>query len=107
MIVMPHSNQNLIAIAHGVMAAKLAGVTPPRLLVSPDPEDFEAVAEYVHAVARIMDEWMLRVGNEVQSNSTVKIDMGCFTGTFTDAVEGWALAEINREAEALREDRAA
>lgn len=101
------TSPNPIRDAHNLMVTKLDCVTPPRLLTNPDPEDFEAVAEYIHAVARIMDEWMLNVGTDVQSNSTVRTDIDQFKGTFTDAVEGFALYEIQREAEALREDRAA
>src|ERR1043166_7634564 len=104
---MPHSAQNLIAAAHAVMCAKLAAITPSRITINPEPDEFEATAEYIHAVCRVMDEWILRVGQEVQSNASVRIDIDQFRGTFTDAVEGQAIFECEREAETLREDRAA
>lgn len=96
-----------IAMAHLTMVAKLAAIKPPRIYVSPTPDEFGAVADYIEAVARIMDEWHLLVGEEVKSNSTVRIDMTLFTDVFRDATEGLSVFEAERPGKALNEDRGA
>jgi hypothetical protein len=93
--------------AHTLMVTRLATIAPPRIYINPDPEDFEAVSEYLMAVARVVDQCLLSVGQEVQSNASVRINLDLFTNTLRDEIEGNAVFEVLREAETIKEDRVA
>lgn len=96
--------QNPINDAHNTMIFRLAALIPPRIYVNPDPCEFENTADYLCDVARIVDQWLLAVGREVNSNTSVRIDMSLFTDQVLGAVEGNATYECTRAAEALAED---
>jgi hypothetical protein len=93
--------------AHTLMVTRLATIIPPRIYINPDPEDFEAVSEYLMAVASVVDQCLLSVGQEVQSNASVRINLDLFTNTLRDEIEGNAVFEVLREAETIKEDRVA
>lgn len=101
------TNARPIAAAHAAMVAKLAAIIPPRLYASNDPEDFEATADYLLAVARVVDGMIRAVGEEVKSSANVRIDMDCFTDTLTHSLEGFATFEITRAADEIKAERAA
>ena len=101
---MPVISGNPLAKAHEAMVRELSRVVVPRIDVSPVPEQMEDVADYIERTARMFDRWLLKVGEELQSNATVNIDMSVFTDQFLGAVQGNATHECDREAEALRED---
>lgn len=87
--------------AHKAMVAKLAALTPPRIYIEPEPEDFENVRDYLADAREIINAWLSEVGKEVQSNAIVKLDMGQFSIEGLSDCEG----ECNRAAAALAEDR--
>lgn len=98
---------NPIRDAHAFMVQRLAALIPPKLYADNDPEDFEATTEYLLDVARIVDEMILSVGREVKSSASVNINLDVFTDCLRDQLEGNATFEISREAENIREERAA
>jgi len=93
--------------AHELMLAKLCALRPPHITVNPDPEEFQATQEYLLNVARIVDAMIIEVGREVQSNSSLRIDLKLFENVLTDALEGFAVYEIEREIDDMKEERAA
>jgi hypothetical protein len=102
----PTQPTNPIALAHAAMVGAIARVVCPQLDVSPQPEEFEDVADYLIRVAQAMDIWLTEIGEIAQSNATCKLDKKCFTGIFEAAVDGFATFELDREAEVLRENEA-
>lgn len=94
-----------LAKAQAVMVGELARLAAPRLHVNPLPEEFEDVADYLLRGARIIDAWIKEVGLEVRSAAVTNIDMGPFTEQVVGALQGNAMFEIDRAAEALREER--
>lgn len=96
-----------IKAAHELMLAKLCALNPPRLTVSPEPDQFEAVSEYLLDVARIVDAMILEVGRDVKSNASRNIDLRYFDNVLRDGLEGFAVYSITEEIEALKEERAA
>jgi hypothetical protein len=97
--------KNPIAVAYVAMLDQLRTLAVPHISVSPDPEQFEDVADFGLRVAQCFDRFWKSVGDEAQSNATCNLDMKCFTNTLTDAMQGWATHEFDREAAALREER--
>jgi hypothetical protein len=97
--------KNPIAMAYAAMLDQLRMLAIPHLPVNPEPEDFEDMADFGLRVAGCFDRFWKTVGDEAQSNATCNLDMKCFTNTFSDAMQGWATFEFDREAAALREER--
>jgi hypothetical protein len=95
---------NPIAVAQADMIAELARIVAPVISVSPSPGQFEDVADYVERMVRVMDRWLLAVGEEAQSNSTTQIDMGDFKDKFFEAVDGFATHELDRIAQDLADE---
>jgi hypothetical protein len=95
-----------IEAAHMAMCAKLYAIQPPRIYADPGPAEFENAADYIAAVARVMDEWHRMVGHEVQANATARVSQECFADAFRGATEGFSIFECTRAAEALREENA-
>lgn len=79
---------NPIAKAHQDLVEQLSFVACPKIHVSPHPEEFEDVADYILRTAAFFDRWLKTVGEEVQANALGKIEMDCFERVFTDALEG-------------------
>jgi len=98
--------KNPMAVAYAAMLDQLRTLAVPHISVSPDPEQFEDVADFGLRVAQCFDRFWNAVGNEAQSNATCNLDMQCFTNVFVQALEGFATFELDREAAALREDDA-
>jgi hypothetical protein len=98
--------KNPIAAAYAAMLDQLRVLAVPHLHVSPDPEEFEDVADFGLRVAQCFDRFWKSVGDDAQSNATCNLDMQCFTNVFVQALEGFATFELDREAAALREDDA-
>ena len=98
---------NPIETAHRVLIVELGRILVdgkvPRIHVSPMADEFLAVKDYVAEVARIADTWLAAIGKEARSNSLHTFDQSSFQDTFTDAVEGYALYELEAEAEELGE----
>ena|ERR1700689_4968901 len=97
--------KNPIAVAYAAMLDQLRTLAVPHISVTPDPEEFEDVADFGLRVAQCIDRFWNAVGKEAQSNATCNLDMKCFTNVFVGAIEGMATFELDREAEALREER--
>lgn len=96
---------NPIETAHRALIVALGkmlvGRQVPKIWVNPEPDDFLAVKDYVAAVAAACDLWLQAVGKEARSNSLHTFDKSSFQSAFTDAVEGYALYELQAEAEEL------
>ena len=97
---------NPIAKAHEALINELAFVAIPRIHVTPEAEEFEDVADYLLRTAAMFDRWLKMVGEEVQANALTRIDMNDFEGRFVGALEGNATFELDRCAQAVREERA-
>lgn len=94
-----------IARSHAAMVHELSLLRVPSIAVSPSPEHFEDVADYVLRVARIFDRHLADIGSEAQSNSIVNLDKGQFANQCLSAVEGNCTFELDKAAAALQEER--
>jgi hypothetical protein len=84
---------------------QLSFVAVPKIHVSPFPEEFEDVADYILRMTQVFDRWLKAVGEEVQANALGRIEMDCFERSFTDAVEGNATFVCDKIAEDYRIER--
>jgi hypothetical protein len=101
----PGNADNPIAAAHVALIRELAPLAIPKLHVNTDPEEFENVADYIVRMAAIFDRWLKAVGEDVKSSAICNVNLGMFTRQFQATVEGYATFELDRAAEALREER--
>jgi hypothetical protein len=98
------TSHNPLARAHFAMMRELARMAVPSIGLDDDPEDFEAVADYVRRVTDLFDvTWLQAVGEEVKSNALCHIDMAMFSGQFVGAIDGNATFECQCAADAARE----
>ena len=93
-----------IANAHAEMIDALSRLRCPSLSVNAQAEEFEALADYWVAVARIMDRALLASGRELKANTTADVDLKDFTDQFFGAIDGFAAYHCDRAAEATREE---
>lgn len=100
----PASADNPFEIAKRALIAKLARLPVPRISVTPHPDQFEAVGDFVAAIARANDECMAAIGKELRANAYRPFKLTNFETPFLDAVDGWALGDIEAMAEDLREE---
>jgi hypothetical protein len=94
-----------LAVSLGKMQAAIEALELPHIRRG-DPDSLEAIGSYALEFARIIDEYFLVLGQELENNAPCKIGMKCFTNTFTRAVEGSADFEARRAADILREELA-
>jgi hypothetical protein len=94
-----------IAAAHTTMIDDLTRLRAPSLSVNAQAEEFEALADYWVAVARIVDRALLASGRELKSNTTADVDLKDFTDQFFGAVDGFACYHADRAAETAREEQ--
>lgn len=78
--------------------------SPGSFSIFPIPCEFTAVHHHVSEVTAICNEWLSAIGHEVADNSSSRVDIDLFRTAFSDAVDGMALWEIEKQAEALIED---
>lgn len=97
------TSHNPLARAHYAMIRELARMQVPRIGTNDDPEDFEAVADYLLRVTPLFDRWLQAVGAEVKSNALCRIDENMFSEQFYGAISGNATHELDCAAEAARE----
>ena len=102
----PANPTNPVEIAKRALIASLERLPAPSISVTPQPEQIEAVAEFIRAIAACGDACMRAVGAEVKANAATAVDLDVFQSPFTDAVDGNATYEIERLAEDLREEYA-
>lgn len=96
-----------LAKAHFALVQELARINVPHYSDDPTPDQHEDVADYLLRIAQAMDRHLAEVGREAQANATgVKFDASCFTGAFVGAIEGNATYELDRAADAIREEHA-
>lgn len=78
--------------------------TPGSFSVFPIPCEFTAVIDHMREVAGIVDEWCAAIGHEVSDNSSSRVDIDLFRSPMTDAIDGNATWEVEKQAETLLED---
>ena len=107
MLVRASSNEtyNLIAIAHREAIQCLSRLYVPRLSVTPSPEEFEDLADFATRWAKIGDQVIKAIGEEVRSNSSESINESMFRDRFFGALDGDTTFEIDRCAEAVRAEQ--
>jgi hypothetical protein len=90
--------------ALAAMLGALARLTAPVIPAQNEPRHFDAVAGHMIAVAEIVDDYMTAIGDHVAEHATVKIDLSQFAAPLLATIEGNAIYEIERAAEAVREE---
>lgn len=84
------------------LIAKLLGVKAPAGFGSfPAPSDFTAVVDHMREVAAIVDEWCAAIGHQVADNSSARVDQSLFRSPMTDAIDGNAMWEVEKQGESL------
>ena len=94
-----------LARSHAAMVKELSTLHVPQFAISPSPEQFEDVADYLLRVAQIVDHHVQDIGTEAASNSIATLDKSQFANQCFSALEGNATFELDKGAEALRAER--
>jgi len=97
--------KHALARSHAAMVNELSLLHIPRISISPLPEQFEDVADYILRVAAIVDRHLKDIGVEARSNSITTIDLKQFEDQCRSALEGGATFELDKSAAAFREER--
>ena len=93
---------NPIAVAHREAVEFLARLYVPSISVTPDPEEFGAVADFAMRWAQIGDRVLKAIGEEVKANSCSNINLSLFTDQFVGAIDGNALFEVEKAEQEMR-----
>jgi hypothetical protein len=99
------SRHNAIATVHREAVQALARLYVPRLDVSPSPDQFRDLADFLTHWARISDRVLKIVGEEASSNTSETIGMSDFTDSFVAAIEGNATFQLERCAQAVEAEQ--
>jgi hypothetical protein len=99
------SRHNAIATVHREAVQALARLYVPRLSVSPSPDQFRDLADFLNHWARIADRVLKIIGEEAKSNTTETLDMRVFDGTFHAVIEGDACFELERCAQEVEAEQ--
>jgi hypothetical protein len=103
--VTPIRPANPFETARLALIKKLLEVKAPgRFSVFPIPAEFTSVVDHMREVATIVDEWCAAIGHVVEDNSSSRVDIALFRSPMTDAIDGNAMWEVEKQAEALIED---
>jgi len=94
-----------LARSHAAMVKELSTLHVPQFSHSPSPEQFEDAADYLLRLADIFDRHLQEIGTEARSNSITTLNRACFENQCRSALEGTATFELDKGAEALREER--
>jgi hypothetical protein len=93
-----------LAVAYSDLVTGFLALRAPRIPVSPDPHHLLNIADHLREIAAIVDRYIEAVGSEIKSNSNVCVDGSLFDRQLFGALDGNALFEIQRAAEAIAED---
>jgi hypothetical protein len=96
------SRHNAIATVHREAVQALARLYVPHISVSPSPDQFRDMADFLTHWARIADRVLKIVGEEAKANSCENVNAGLFDGQFQATLEGYALFELEKCAEGLQ-----
>jgi hypothetical protein len=99
------SRHNAIATVHREAVQALARLYVPRLSVSPSPDQFRDLADFLNHWARIADRVLKIVGEEAASATSEKIDAKVFEDRFFGGIDGDATFELERCAEAVEAEQ--
>jgi hypothetical protein len=99
------ARHNAIATVHREAVQALARLYVPRLDVSPAPDQFRDLADFLTHWARIADRVLKIVGEEAASNTSETIDRSVFEGRFFGGIEGDATFELERCAAAVEAEQ--
>lgn len=97
-----HSHQKALA----VMVAKLAGLQLTRIVGEADANDATCLADDLRDAAKIIDAFVAEIGSYAASNFN-GINEKQFRDVLTDAVEGFAIFELETAGERRTADLAA
>jgi hypothetical protein len=101
----PIRSQSRFETARLALIKKLLEIKAPgSFSVFPHPQEFTVVIDHMREVAGIVDEWCAAIGHEVADNSSSRVDIDLFRSPLSDALEGNAQWEIEKQAEQLLED---
>lgn len=105
MSITPIRRPNTFETARLALIKKLLAIKAPGSFSTfPVPCEFTAVIDHMREAAGIFDEWLAAIGHEVADNSTSRVDIDLFRSAFTNAIDGNAQWEVEKQAEALIED---
>jgi hypothetical protein len=99
------ARHNAIATVHREAVQALARLYVPRLDVSPSPDQFRDLADFLTHWARIADRVLKIVGEEASSNTSETLDMTTFDGRFFGGIQGEATFELERCAQAVEAEQ--
>jgi hypothetical protein len=107
LIISPDRVNNPFEAARRDLLKRIAEASVPAPYGSwPEPEDHEAVKDHIRDFSVYFDEWLMKMYQQVQSNSAHNVDRNVFDGAYVSAVEGLAMYEVQAQGEMLADDLA-
>ena len=100
-----NGRHNAIATVHREAVQALAWLYVPHISVSPSPDQFRDVADFLLHWARIADRVLKIVGEEANSNTSEVLSLSVFKDRFVAAIEGDATFELERCAQAVEAEQ--
>ena len=100
----PTRSQNPFEIARQQLIVALARIEVPAFSNFPVPSEFDAVRDYMRSLAGAVDETFAAIGHCVDDNSSSCVDLRLFLTPCTDAIDGNALWEVEKQKEAAVAD---
>jgi hypothetical protein len=96
---------NAIATVHREAVQALARLHVPHIPLSPSPDHFRDVADFLLHWARIADRVLKIVGEEANSNTSEVLSVAVFKDQFVSALEADAIFELERCAQAVEAEQ--
>lgn len=91
--------------AHHALVTRLAALRIPRIVGEPDGADIRNLADHMIEVADGVDAYVEAIGRELDANAPCAVDKALFARPLFAAIDGNALFEAHRIADALDENQ--
>jgi hypothetical protein len=93
--------------AHHALVTRLAALRVPRIVGEPDGADIRNLADHMIEVADGVDAYLEAIGRKLDANAPCAVDKALFARPLFAAIDGNALFEAHRIADALDENQRA
>ena len=98
----PAADGNPLHGAKMRLITQLARLPVPAIDVCPTADQIESVGDFILGLGALVDTLMLTIGEELRANATLPIRLDNFTSPMRNAVDGFALYDVQCVADELR-----
>lgn len=99
-----HQSRLALRTAHQELLRKLHALEVPKLDHCSTPDQLLGVKEHLEEIAKAVDAYVEKVGEEATRSTTAHIDDRWFRHLLFGALDGYALFELEKAADEIREE---